>query len=100
MSNQIQLPKDPRLAGQLLQSHAATQAAKVKRGAIGWLFGMGTEKPGNIGVFAFGVAAALFLVVLFSPAVPDFPKSEALLTFGGIMTTALGFIFGRVTAEP
>lgn len=99
MPNQMQLPKDPRLAGQMLQSHAATEAAKIKRGAIGAIFGMDTEKPGNIGVFAFALAALLFLVVLFVEPGPDFPKREALLTFGGIMTTALGFIFGRATSQ-
>ena len=98
MNNRMQLPSDPKLAGQMLQSHAATEANKVERGLIGMVFGMGSEKAGNIGAFAFFVGAVLFLVVLFAAPTPDFPKREALLTFGGVMTTALGFIFGRSTA--
>jgi hypothetical protein len=66
---------------------------------IGTVFGMDSEKPGNIAAFSFLVAAALFLIVLFMPAAADVPKKEALITFGGIMTTALGFVFGRTTAS-
>ncbi len=99
MANRIELPKDRELAGQVLQSQADTEAARVRRGAIGWMFGMGSEKLGNIGVFAFVVAAVLLVVVLFLPPAADFPKREALLTFGGIMSTSLGFVFGRLSAD-
>lgn len=98
MANRIELPKDRELAGKLLQSHADVEAAKMQRGLVGAVIGMGEEKPGNIGVLAFVMAGALFLIVFFAPSTAELPKKEALLTFAGIMTTALGFVFGRATA--
>ena len=97
MGTEMRLPSDPKLAGRVLQSHADTAAKKMERGAMGWLFGMSSEKPGNIAGFAFIASAIMLIIVLYAPASADLPKGEAITAFLGIMTASLGFLFGRAT---
>lgn len=91
-------PTDPKLAGKLVESEAAKEARKVEMGWIGAFFGGATEKPGNIAGFAITIAFIGILVLWVSPDSATFPKREALTLFGGIITGALGFLFGRTTS--
>ena len=95
----IELPSDPKLAGQVLKSHADTEARDMERGIMGWLFGMGSEKPANIAGFAIVVSfIAAVSIALWMPDTPGFTKKDAVLVFVGIITLALGFLFGRGSA--
>ena len=65
-------------------------------GWVGWAFGNVTEKPGNIAAVAIvGAFFAIMFLSYVSPKTDGFPLRELLTLFGGIITTALGFLFGR-----
>jgi hypothetical protein len=91
----LELPTNPRLAGQVLQAHVDERAKNMERGFMGWLFGMSAEKPGNVAAFAFIASAAMFLLIYFGPSAADFPKSNALGIIGSVFTGSIGFLFGR-----
>lgn len=94
MGGQIQRPPQ-QLTGRLLQSHVETEAAKLKRGAIGWFFGMANEKAGNIAGFILIVSLISMMIVLFVPADASVPKGQIAAGFFSLMTAAMGFLFGR-----
>lgn len=65
---------------------------------MGMLFGGATEKPGNIAGFAILISFIGIMALLIAPESASFPKREALTLFGGIITGALGYLFGRATS--
>lgn len=66
---------------------------------MGWLFGMGAEKPANIAGFAIVVCFILIAALaIWMPDSPTFTKKDAVLIFVGIISLALGFLFGRGSA--
>jgi hypothetical protein len=92
---QAQFPKQPP-KGQVLQRH---EERKLERGAMGWLFGMGSEKPANIAGFAIVVSfVAAIAAAFFMTDTASFTKKDAVLGFVSIITLALGFLFGRGSA--
>ncbi|SRR5579871_6545546 len=76
-------------------AHSSREKA-MEMGWIGRFFGGAAEKPGNIAGAALFLSFAFLAAILFwGPNSPDFPKHEAVTLFGGIITGALGFLFGR-----
>jgi hypothetical protein len=75
------------------------QKAKQERGVVGWLFGSGPEKTGNIAGFAilFSFVAIAF-VLLFMPDSTAFTRKDAFLSFSGVITLSLGYLFGKSTS--
>ncbi len=96
--SRIELPSDPKARGRIVEAHVATEARKTEMGLLGGLYGGLAEKPGNIAGFAITIAFIGILVLLVAPDSATFPKREALTLFGGIITGALGFLFGRTTS--
>jgi hypothetical protein len=83
--------------GRVQRSH---EDRKLERGAMGWLFGMGAEKPANIAGFAIVVSfVAAIITVIWMPDADSFTRKDAVLIFVGIITLALGFLFGRGSAS-
>jgi hypothetical protein len=96
--NRIDIPDNPRVAGMVLD--AEHKSRKLEMGTLGNFLGGATEKPGNIAWTAIvGSFVALLLVLFCGPDSSTFPKSEAVTLFGGIITGALGFVFGRTTSS-
>ncbi len=94
--NKLELPKDKELAGKVLQAQSDQETKKIERGFMGRLFGMATEKPGNIAGFV--ILTSLFAIVLIIVAMPDgasVTKRDAIGGFVGLITLSLGYIFGK-----
>lgn len=97
--NKLQLPENPDLAKQVLQAHQDTRSKEIEGGVFGKLFGFATEKPGNIAGFAIVVSiVALIAILLWMPDSESISKKDAATLFAGIITLALGFVFGRSSA--
>ena len=80
-----------------IHAHASKDKA-MDMGLLGKIFGSTTEKPGNIAGAAILLSFVFLAAVLFyGPNSPDFPKHVAVTLFGGIITGALGFLFGRTS---
>ena len=81
-----------------INTGAKQASKKLEIGWMGRLFGDASEKPGNIAGLAIILAFLMLVFVLY--AVPDTataPKREAVTLLGGIITGALGFLFGRTS---
>lgn len=66
---------------------------------MGILFGDATERPGNIAGLAIILAfAGLLAIAFWMPGGDETHKGELLTLLGGIVTGALGFVFGRSTS--
>ncbi|NNH46224.1 hypothetical protein HLI03_32065 [Rhizobium laguerreae] len=100
MSGNLNLPKDKDLAVHVINGAQAKEQLVMKMGYLGRIFGSGEEKSGNIagGVLAISIAAVLFLLWL-SAAYPEARLSEAIAGFFTVITTTIGYIFGRKTSE-
>lgn len=94
MTNKLELPENPKLAGQVLQQHADATARDMERGWIGRFFGMAKEKPQNAAIFAFIVSALMFGLIYFVPAVDASQKSAAMGLIGSVFTGSIGYLFG------
>lgn len=96
----LNLPKDKELAVHVINGAQAKEQLVTKMGLIGRIFGSGEEKAGNIAGFVLvaSLIAVLFLLWL-SAAYPEARVSEAIAGFFGIITTTVGYIFGRTTSE-
>jgi hypothetical protein len=90
------LPADPKARTRLVEARAAKEARKLEIGAMGELFGGASEKPGNIAGFVI-VAAVLGIIgaLIWLPDGGSFGKRDAVTAFGGFITLALGYVFGR-----
>ena len=94
-------PPDNQDAAADSMSHAAyydhrETTQKTERGVMGWVFGMGSEKPGNVAGFAIAVSLMLTAALIYMP--PDNPQLDAdkvVTVLIGIATLALGYLFGR-----
>lgn len=90
------LPTDPKAQGEIVRAQAAKEARQTEMGLMGSLFGGAVEKPGNIAAFVIfasviGIGAAL----IWLPDGASVSKKDAITAFGGFITLALGYVFGR-----
>jgi len=70
--------------------HATKQ---MEMGLLGSLFG--DKKPENVAGFAITLAFLGIMVAAFAPVATDFPRRELITGCIGIITGALGFVFGH-----
>lgn len=98
--NTIKLPEDKDLAAAVIDGQNTSRQMQMKIGKIGSFVGSGDEKPGNI---AFVVLAACFVAILFllwlHAAYPEARLTEAIASFFTVITTTLGYIYGRKSSE-
>lgn len=90
-------PIDPELQNVVVQAQMTDAHRRREMGVIGGFIGGGAEKPGNVAYFAIVYSFTVILVICFLPDSPSLPKRELFTLFGGIVTSALGFLFGRST---
>lgn len=94
MSNTIGLPSSPAIAKQVLDDR------HKERGVLGKFFGGKEHAPTNIAGFVLGLSAMAVLFLLTLAAIyPEARLTEAIAGFFGIITTTLGFMFGRSKQE-
>lgn len=92
----FELPENPDVAIVIVETQAKQKEKLMQVGILGLLFGDLKDKPGNIAGLAILISFAMLVAVLFiSPDNPNIPRSEIVTLFGGIITLALGFLFGR-----
>ncbi len=81
-------------AGEVLAYHE--RILKLRRGWLGRVFGWASEKPGNIAGAAIVLAFVFLGLILFVPAASDKIDTGGLvIALVGIITLALGYLFGR-----
>jgi hypothetical protein len=95
----LQLPSEPRLAAKVVESQVRQEERALEIGWVGKMFGSHQEKPGNIAGAAICVSL-LFLgglvgLAYFVPNTNNVPIGELMTLFGGIITLALGYLFGK-----
>lgn len=100
MVNNINLPRDKDLAAHVINGEQAKQQLGMKMGWIGRIFGGGDEKSGNIAGFVLvaSLIAVIFLLWL-SVKYPQAQLSQAITGFFTVITTTVGYIFGRQSSE-
>jgi hypothetical protein len=64
-------------------------------GAMGWLVGMGREKPSNIAAVVILVSFAAIFGIAAIPESSGISKRDLVIVFSNAITAALGFVFGR-----
>ena len=101
MSVNLNLPKDKDLAIHVISGAQAKEQLGMKMGWLGRIFGGGDEKSGNIAgfVLVFSFIAVVFLLWM-SAAYPQARGiTEAIAGFFTIITTTVGYIFGKKSSE-
>jgi hypothetical protein len=90
------LPSDLGLASKVIELETQRTARLLEMGWIGKVFGSVQDKPGNIAGFAI-IASFLVLVgiLVVSAMDPAFKTDAVLPIFTGIITLALGYLFGK-----
>jgi membrane protease YdiL (CAAX protease family) len=88
--------KHPDLASKVVQGEQDRKSRQTEMGWIGRIVGNATEKPGNVAWFAIAVSAIMiFALVFFAPSNTKAPLDTLYTLFGGIITLALGYLFGK-----
>lgn len=92
---EIKLPNDKLLASRMLEVQAEHAGKELEMGRVGGWLGSATEKPGNIAGIAIILSFLMLLIVFLVPVNPNIPRESLFTLFGGIITLALGYLFGR-----
>jgi hypothetical protein len=95
--NRIDVPSDRKLQGKILDAQHEQQSKKISRGVMGWLLGIGDEKPGNLVGFSIIVACLMIVALGMLPFPPDVPRRELIMLIAAIIPGALGYYFGFLT---
>lgn len=91
-----ELPSDPKIAAKVIEATSLETSKKMDRGLMGALFGSSSEKAGNLAGFVLIIFCAIFAGILFSmPDTQSISKKDAVTLVAGIISTILGFLFGR-----
>ena len=95
MPNELKLPEDAKLASKIIQSNAERATRRDEMGWIGLLFGGATQKAGNVASFAIVFSCIMLAIIVLRPTSSAVPVGELYTLFGGIITLALGYMFGK-----
>lgn len=96
--NHANLPKNQALASKVVDAQAASEKVRLERGFIGQLFGSRDHVPNNVAgiIVLFGFIAVCYILMMGG----NFQdKKDALSLLSGLITLALGFLFGRATRD-
>jgi hypothetical protein len=92
----LDLPSDLHLASKVIEFETQRTTRSLEMGWIGRVFGSVQDKPGNIAGFA--IIASFFVlvgIIIVSARDPAFKTDAVLPVFTGIITLALGYLFGK-----
>jgi glycerol uptake facilitator-like aquaporin len=98
--DEVKLGVDDQEIAKLNALHAQKiDEKKMEGGYMGKIFGFSTEKPGNIAAFVLIVAFLLLAcILLFGTDTQSISKKDEFTIVVGVITLALGFVFGRTTS--
>ncbi|GEP00633.1 hypothetical protein [Methylobacterium haplocladii] len=100
MAVRLDLPPDKTLATRVIETEAEHNTRKLERGLMGLIFGLATEKPGNIAGFALIAFCLMFAgVLIWGTDSSSLSKKDVLSLIGGFITLTLGFVFGRTSSS-
>lgn len=88
----------PAIQGTVTEAREARENKRVEMGFMGKLFGDVDHKPGNIAGFAILMSMIMLGVLFIAPDSESLPKRDGFTLFSGIITAALGFLFGRTSS--
>jgi hypothetical protein len=94
---QLNLPDDKALARKVLDADSEHKSARLQQGWLGCFFGDQANKPGNIAGLVIILSMLAMLASVLLPIAADVSRRELLVLFGGLATSALGFVFGRAS---
>jgi len=97
--SKIDVGNDARLKGKLIDAQSQHTARRIERGVMGWLLGLGNEKPGNVTGFSILVACGMIIALGLINFGPDVPRRELIMLIAGIIPGALGYYFGYLTGK-
>jgi hypothetical protein len=97
--SKIDVGNDSRLKGKLIDAETQHAARRIERGAMGWLLGLGDEKPGNVAGFAILIACLMIIALGLINFGPDVPRRELIMLIAGIIPGSLGYYFGFLTGK-
>lgn len=92
---EIKLPDDKILAKRVLEVQAEHAGKELEMGRVGSWLGSATEKPGNVAGIAIILSFLMLLIVFLVPVNATAPRDSLFTLFGGIITLALGYLFGK-----
>src|SRR5438045_9538961 len=95
----LTLPDNLQLASKVIDFETQRTTRSLEMGWIGRVFGSVHDKPGNIAGFAITVSFVVLVGVLILSAYnPNFKTDAVIPVFTGIITLALGYLFGKGSA--
>jgi len=95
----LDVSDDPRLKGKIIDAEHQRTAKRIERGAMGWLLGLGPEKPGNLVAFAIVVACLMILAIGLCNFHESVPRRELIMLFASMIPGAMGYYFGYLTGS-
>lgn len=93
MSDRVELPKSPALAGKVIDAQAK------ERGMLGNIVGTKDHAPTNIAAVAVVLLIVLLAALLFMPVADGVDRSGILTAVLSAVTFILGLLFGRGSSE-
>jgi hypothetical protein len=85
---------DRKLQGKVLDAEHEQATKRLERGAMGWLLGIGKEKPGNVVGFAIIISCLMVIAIGLLPFHGDVPRKELVMLIATIIPAAIGYYFG------
>jgi hypothetical protein len=90
----LELPENPMLASKVLDH----ETRKRDGGMMGYIFGMSTEKPGNIAGAVLIISFIFLACILFwGTDTQTLSKRDQVAIISGFITLTLGYVFGRTS---
>jgi hypothetical protein len=95
----LELPSDPIIASKLVDHEASKTAKQIEGGVVGKIFGLSTEKPGNIAAIVLILSFVFFACILvWGVDTPTLSKRDQIAIVSSFITLSLGFVFGRTSS--
>jgi uncharacterized membrane protein YtjA (UPF0391 family) len=96
--NTVNLPRDPKVAGKIVDAQALHEAQRIEIGLLGRLFGGKTGAPANTAsLLVFIAFLVLVFLLIWGEDTPTFSRKDAVSLLSSFITLALGYLFGKGT---
>ena len=94
------LPKNTELAKHVIDAQTASDAAKLERGLLGWIFGTRSGAPFNVAALTVVVGlTTICATAAFGTDASGFGRKEIIAAALNLVTLSLGYLFGKSQAK-